>query len=66
MTVRRYEQRIEQFRQNRIFEFDQKKKDVKFNGGEVKPNDVQMVQKLKGFGVISGALGKGTNEKQDD
>ena len=38
--VRTYEQRIEQFRQNRTFDFDLKNMYKEFNGGGVRPNDV--------------------------
>ena len=59
VTVRRYEQKIEQFRQNRIFDFDQKKKDVEFNGGGVKPNDVPNGEKSKRFRGDIWSIGKG-------
>ena len=38
--VRRYKQRIKQFRQNRIFDFNQKKMYAELNGVEVRANDV--------------------------
>ena len=38
--VRRYQQRNEQFRQNRIFYFDQKKMYAEFNRNEVRLSDV--------------------------
>ena len=47
--VRRYQQRIEQFRQNRIFEFDEKKMFAKFNGDGVRSIDVD----VKNFDVLA-------------
>ena len=47
--VRRYDQRSEHFRQNRIFDFDQKKIYVEFNGGKARPNDVPNANKSKEF-----------------
>ena len=38
--VRRYKQKIEQLKQNRIFYFDQKKMYAKFSEGRVKPNNI--------------------------
>ena len=38
--VKRYEQRIEQFRQNRIFDLDQKKIYAKLNGNGIRSNGV--------------------------
>ena len=47
--VRRYEQRIEQFRKNSIVDFDQKEINAEFNGGKVRPNDVQNAEETKRF-----------------
>ena len=38
--VKRYKQRIEQFRQNRIFDIDQKKTYAELNGNGIRSNDV--------------------------
>ena len=38
--VKRYQQRIEQFRQNRIFDFDQNKIYAELNGNGIRSNDV--------------------------
>ena len=47
--VRRYDQRSEQFKQNRIFDFDQKKIYAELNGGRVRLNDVPNAKKSKGL-----------------
>ena len=65
--VIRYQQRIEQLRQNRIFDFDQKKMYAEFSGDRVRSSDqvmYQMLKEVKDFGVRSGASGKGITEKQ--
>ena len=38
--VRRYQKKIEQFKQNRIFDLDQKKMYTRFNGDGVRPSHV--------------------------
>ena len=63
--VRIYEQRIEQFRQNRIFDFDQKKMNTEFNGGGVRPNDVANGDESKRFWGDIWSVGKGITEKQN-
>ena len=63
--VRRYQQRIEQFGQNRIFDFDLKTMYAEFNGDEVRPSDAPNAQERKDFGAILGAPGKGITEKQN-
>ena len=45
--VRRFQQKIEQFRQNRIFDFDQKKVYAEFIGDGVRPSDVPNADKSK-------------------
>ena len=45
--IRRYEQGTEQFRQNRIFDFDQKNMYAKFNGGVLRLNDVPNAEESK-------------------
>ena len=62
--VRRYQQRIEQFGQNRIFDFDLKTMYAEFNGDEVRPSDAPNAEERKDFGAILGAPGKGITEKQ--
>ena len=47
--VKRYEQRIEQFRQNRIFEFDQKKIYTELNRNGIRSNDVRNAEKCTKF-----------------
>ena len=47
--VRKYQQRTEQFRQNRIFDFDQKKMYAEFNGDGVRPSDVPNAEESKRF-----------------
>ena len=47
--VRRYQQRTEQFRQNRIFAFDQKKMYAESNGDGIRPNDVTNAKESKRF-----------------
>ena len=47
--IGRYGQRIDQFRQNRIFYFDQKKMYAEFNGGGVRTNDVPNAEESKRF-----------------
>ena len=45
--VRSYQQRIEQFRQSRIFDFDQKKMYTEFNGDGLRPSDLPNVEESK-------------------
>ena len=53
--VKRYEQRIEQFRQNRIFYLDQKKIYAELNGNKIRSKDVANAEECtKFFGDISG------------
>ena len=47
--IRKFEQRIEQFRQNRLFELDQNRKYTKFNRGRERSSDVQNAELLKGL-----------------
>ena len=60
---RRYEQRIEQFRENRIFDFNQKKMDVEFNEGGVKTNDVPNGEENKRFCGDIRSIGKGHKQE---
>ena len=63
--VRRYKQRIEQFRQNRIFHFDQKQIYTEFNGDVYDQVMYQMLKKTTDFGMIFGVSGKSIIEKQN-
>ena len=63
--IRRYEQRIEQFRQNRIFHFDQKKIYAEFNGGEVRSNDVPNAEESKRFLGDIWSAEKGHNQEAE-
>ena len=63
--VRRYQQRIEQFRQNRIFDFDQKKMYAEFNGDGVRPSDVLNAKESKRFWVDIWSVGKGHNREAE-
>ena len=47
--VKRYKQRIEQFRQNRIFDLDQKKIYVELNRNEIRSNDVPNAEECAKF-----------------
>ena len=47
--VKRYEQRIEQFRQNRIFDVDQKTIYAEFNRNEIRLNGVPNAEECKKF-----------------
>ena len=47
--VRIYQQRIEQFRQSRIFNFDLKKMHTEFNGDGVRPNDAPNAEENEKF-----------------
>ena len=61
--VRRYQQRIEQFRQNRIFDFDQKKVYAELNGDGVRTNDVPNAEESKRFLGEIWSVGKGHNRE---
>ena len=61
LKVRRCEQRIEQFRQNRICDFDGKKMYTEFNGGGVRSNDVPNAEESKRFGDDIWSVGKRHN-----
>ena len=64
--VRRYEQIIEQFRQNRVFDFDQKKiMYAEFNGGGVRPNDVPNAEESKRFWGDLWHVEKGHNQEAE-
>ena len=47
--VRRFEQRIEQFRQNRLFSVDQKRIYSEFNGGRGRSSDDPNAEESKRF-----------------
>ena len=52
--VKRYEHRIEQFRQNRIFDLDQKKIYAKLNRNRIRSNDVSNTEECTVFGRYLG------------
>ena len=55
VKVKRYDQRIEQFRQNRIFDLDQKKIKEELNRNEIRSNDVPNAEECtKSLGNIWG------------
>ena len=60
--VRRYQQRVEQFRQNRIFDFDQKMY-TEFNGDRVRPIDVLNAEESKKFWDDLCCIWKGHNRE---
>ena len=62
--VGRYQQRIEQFRQNRIFDFDLKMY-AEFNGDEVRPSDVPNIEESKRFWGDLRSTGKGHNREAE-
>ena len=59
--LRRYQQRIEQLRQNRIFDFDQKKMYSEFDGDGVRPIYVPNVEEGRRFWGNLWSIGKGRN-----
>ncbi|XP_068713270.1 uncharacterized protein [Montipora foliosa] len=63
--IRRYEQRIEQFRQNGIFDFDQKKIYAEFNGDGVRSNDVPNAEESKRFWGDIWSAEKGHNQEAE-
>ena len=63
--IRRYEQRIEQFRQNKIFDFDQKDIYAEFNGGGVRWNDVPNAEESKRFWGSIWSVEKGHNREAE-
>ena len=63
--VRRYQQRIKQFRQNRTFDFDQKKMYAEFNGNGVRPSDIPNAEERKIFWGGIWSVGKGHNQEAE-
>ena len=63
--VRRYQQRIEQFRQNRIFDFDQKNMYTEFNGDRVRSIDAPNAEESKRFWGDLWSIGKRHNRKAE-
>ena len=61
--VRRYQQRIEQFRQNRIFNFDQQKIYAEFKGYGVRPMGVPNTEESKRFWGDLCSIGKVHNRE---
>ena len=52
--MKRYEQSIEQFRQNRIFDLDQKKIYPELNRNGIRQNDVPNAKNAQSLGAIFG------------
>ena len=64
--MKRYEQRIKQFRQNRIFDLNQKKIYAELNRNGIRWNDVTNAKEyIKRLGAISGMSEKRISEKQN-
>ena len=63
--LRRYQQRIEQFRHNRIFDFDQKRMYAELNGDGVRPSDVPNSEESKRFWDAIWSVGKGQNRETE-
>ena len=63
--VRRYQQRIDEFRQNRIFDFDQKKMYAELNGDGIRPSDVLNTEESKRFWGDIWSVGKGHNREAE-
>ena len=63
--VRRYQQRIEKFRQNRIFNFDQKMICGECNGDGVRSSDVTNTAGSKKFWGDLWSVGKGHNQEAE-
>ena len=59
--VRRCQERIEQFRQTRIFDFDQKKIYAQFNGDGVRPSNVPNTEESKRFWGNISTIGRWHN-----
>ena len=65
-TVKRYEQRTKQFRQNRIFDLNQKKIYAELNRNGIRWNDVTNAKEcIKRLGAIFGMSEKRISEKQN-
>ena len=65
VKIRRYQQRIEEFRQNRIFDFDQKKMYAELNRDGVRLIDVPNVEESKRFWGDLWSIGKGHNPEAE-
>ena len=63
--VKRYEQRIEQFRQNRIFDLDQRKIYAELNWNGIGSNDVSNAEECTKFWAIFGVSEKSIRERQN-
>ena len=63
--VRRYQQRIEQLRQNRIFYFEQKKMYAEFNRYGLRLSDVPNAEESKIFWGDIWSVGKGHNREAE-
>ena len=58
-SAKLYQQRIKQFRQNRIFYFQQEKIYAELNGDEVRPSDVSNAEETKRIWDNIWRVGKG-------
>ena len=65
VKIRRYQQRIEEFRQNRIFNFDQKKMYAELNRDGVRLIDVPNVEESKRFWVDLWSIRKRHNPEAE-
>ena len=63
--VRRYEQRSEQLRQSRIFDFNQKKIYAEFNGAGVRPNNLPNAEESNRFWGDIWSVRKGLNREAE-
>ena len=63
--VKIYEQRIEQLRQNRIFDLDQKKIYAELNGNGIRSNGVPNAEECTKFWGDIGMPGKSITERQN-
>ena len=63
--IRRYQQRIEQFIQNRIFNFVQKMIYAEFNGDGVRSSDVPNAEESKRFRGDLWGVRKGHNQEAE-
>ena len=63
--VRRYQERIEKFRQNRIFDFDQKNMYPEINGDGVRPSEVPNAEESNRFWGDISNVWKGHNREAE-
>ena len=63
--VKRYQQRLEQFRQNRVFDLDQKKIFAELNRNEIRSNDAPNAEEYRKFWSNIWVLEKGITGRQN-